>query len=232
MLHEWTASLVEEKFFFQLFVLEGAVYLWIGMDDSRFDSLGIGVPAAKGGRSGSMPSATTLIGGSGGDAGSQLLAQRLSRKFGLPLFVSLNLRDEPQLRLFAEKEALRALAEHVSPAQGTVGSRVEAPALSAAARTPAAAESGAACSPGGLSAGADHPGRGARVREVFEVHDDLAHRAAELLLEAAAAAIARSGVFVVALSGGSIPKLLAPKLLAAGGRAQLDRWRFFLADER
>jgi hypothetical protein len=228
MLHEWSAALVEEKVFFQLYVLEGVVYLWIGAEDTRFDSLGVGVPAAKGAGSKAMPSATTLLGGGGGDAGSQLLAQRLSRKFGLPVFVSLNVRDDPQVRFFAEKEALRALAEHVTPA----GEPAQTPPTSAAALTPAVAESAAAMSSGGVSAGADRPGRGARVREVFDVTDDLAQRAADLLLEAAAAAIARSGVFVVALSGGSIPKLLAPKLLAAGDRAQLDCWRFFLADER
>ena len=39
-------------------------------------------------------------------------------------------------------------------------------------------------------------------------------------------------MFVVAVSGGSIPALLAPELLAAAPRDQLSRWRLFLADER
>ena len=39
-------------------------------------------------------------------------------------------------------------------------------------------------------------------------------------------------MFVVAVSGGSIPALLAPALLAAAPRDQLSRWRLFLADER
>jgi len=234
MLHEWSACLIEERLFFQLFALEGAVYLWVGGEDARLDSLAVGVPAPQSGRAGAMPSGTTLLGGAEGEAGSQMLAQRLSRKLGRPVFISLNLRDDPQLRFFAEKEALRALTAHFAGSAPEGAAPPAAPAAAPAAPRAVAAAAGASASAkaAGASAGGDGPGRGARTREVFEVTDALAERAAEMLLEAAAAAIARSGVFVVALSGGSIPSLLAPKLLAAGARAQLDRWRFFLADER
>eukprot|EP00967_Tisochrysis_lutea_P038904 scaffold46618_cov31-Tisochrysis_lutea.AAC.2 len=239
MLHEWSAALLEERVFFQLFALDGAVYVWIGGDDSRFDSLGVGVPAAELGRSlPTMPSATMLLGGREGDAGSQLLAQRLSRRLGMPTFVSLNLREDPQLRLFAEKEVLRVLSESLTArmmATSTVPARsVPAPEVEQGQATPRAEVFTPSNGDSNLSAtfGGDGPARGSRTHEVFNVIDKLAERASELLLEAAKTAIARSGIFIVALSGGSIPKLLAPKLLAAGERAQLDCWRFFLADER
>lgn len=56
-----------------------------------------------------------------------------------------------------------------------------------------------------------------------------------MLLDAASAAVAARGQFSVALSGGSIPKLLAPSLLAAAASTSppaFSKWHIFLADER
>ena len=122
-MESWCSSLIEEKVFFQLLWLEGGAYLWIGSGDHRLDSLAVGVPASAGARGrAATPSATTLLGGHEGDAGSQRLAQRLSSKVGRPIFVSLNLRDDPQLRLFAEREAVAALTARVAAPSTTSAS--------------------------------------------------------------------------------------------------------------
>jgi len=52
------------------------------------------------------------------------------------------------------------------------------------------------------------------------------------LLHVATQAIATRGAFFVALSGGSIPSLLAQPLLARSSRANFAKWHVFLADER
>jgi hypothetical protein len=182
MLNEWSAALLDERVHFQLAVLDGGIYLWIGCDDARLDSLAVGVPAAVGGRSGGLPSATTLLGGGDGDASSQLLAQRLSCKFGRPVIVSLNLRDDPQLRIFAEREALRALAVYApsaAPAAAVAAPAAAASCACAPSALPAAPSSAAAARAGGIAGadgGADGPGRGARTREVFDDADALAAR--------------------------------------------------------
>ncbi len=64
--------------------------------------------------------------------------------------------------------------------------------------------------------------------------DDLAEAAAEELRSAAEAAIAEFGVFRVALSGGSTPRIVHERLVRAPFRRGIDwrRTRFFFGDER
>ena len=101
----------------------------------------------------------------------------------------------------------------------------------AAAAPPAAASASAPVAPAPRAAAppASAVPRG-RTYDVLESGALAGKRAAELLLEAAAAAVSARGRFVVALSGGSIPDLISPHLLAAKG--SLDTWHFVLADER
>lgn len=64
--------------------------------------------------------------------------------------------------------------------------------------------------------------------------DELSGQAAELFVEIANASIARGGIFSVALSGGSTPRVLY-SLLASDryrGRIPWDNVRFFFGDER
>ncbi len=67
--------------------------------------------------------------------------------------------------------------------------------------------------------------------QIFANINDLGRAAAELTarLSAAEASAAR-GIFTVAMSGGSLPKLIAPGLLAAN--IDWSSWRVFFADER
>lgn len=59
---------------------------------------------------------------------------------------------------------------------------------------------------------------------------DVPAKAAEAVLAASRSAIAERGTFSVAISGGSLPKLLAAGLTHA--QLPLDKWNVFLADER
>jgi len=62
----------------------------------------------------------------------------------------------------------------------------------------------------------------------------LGNAAADFVSQLSAEAIAGRGRFTVALSGGSLPKLLGPALAAGPLRAQIDwpAWHVFFADER
>jgi len=68
----------------------------------------------------------------------------------------------------------------------------------------------------------------------FATLDQLANAAAEYVSQLSAQAIAARGRFTVALSGGSLPKLLCPPLVAESLRNQVgwSSWHIFWADER
>lgn len=70
---------------------------------------------------------------------------------------------------------------------------------------------------------------------VFDTPDALSAALGAYVADAASAAVAARGAFVIALSGGSLPKLLAAALeTAAGSGAALhtEAWHVFYADER
>jgi len=69
---------------------------------------------------------------------------------------------------------------------------------------------------------------------VFSTAQALGQAAAEFVIRLAAQAVAERGRFMVALSGGSLPKLVAPSLVAEPLRSQVDwpAWHIFWADER
>lgn len=249
---EFSESFAEQDLLhFQIILLGGATYVWVGTEDGRQDALAMGVPSTIASR---PPAGTTLLGASNTDGASQAMAQRLSRKLGHPVFVSVNLGSKDadgELRFFAERQVLEALklGPKLAPAEASVEGVAALTLADAAAPTPPpaapkeaearAAKAGAPILPlrgGGnafsVAATDAAAGVGARVFEVFEDADVLGERATALLLEAAAEALAARGQFTVALSGGSIPKLLCPSLLAAKDRAGFERWHLFLADER
>ncbi|GAB4450503.1 MAG: 6-phosphogluconolactonase [Anaerolineae bacterium] len=69
---------------------------------------------------------------------------------------------------------------------------------------------------------------------IFSTVTELGQHAAQLLADAAAQAVAGRGRFVVAISGGSLPGIIAPPLLAEPLRSRLP-WpacHLFFADER
>jgi 6-phosphogluconolactonase len=195
-----------EQVFFQIMRFGEATYLWMGHAEARQDVLAYGVPGAA--NQARPASGTSLIGGQSGDSASETMAKRLAHKLGHPVFVSISIRDDVELRAWAERQALMALIKG----------------------------RGGAAPPAGLadvSDGAAAAPAGARTYEVFEEGDSkLGETTAAMLLSAAREAIAARGKFVLALSGGSIPKLLAPTLLAAAKDARFDAWHVFLADER
>ena len=223
---------------FQLIQLGQSSYVWIGTQECRQDSLAMGVPSAFG-----PPAAgTTLLGGgSAYDGVSQTMAQRLARKLGHPVFVSMNLRDDAELRFFAERHVLAALTGKRPAATTSAGAAAQTlplplpPKPASSAASSACAASAPTSSGTTAAVGADAGrGHGARVFDVFDSAETLGAAGGAGLLEAAREAIAARGVFLVALSGGSVPKLLSPSLLAAAASssARFDCWHFFMADER
>ena len=234
-----------EEVVFQIIQLPGATYLWIGTPEARQENLAMGVPSAS--ARGPPAAGTTLLGGglTSNEGVSQIIAQRLARKLGKPVFVSFNLRDEAELRLFAERHALEGLKRVGASAPKEVGVGV-----ASAAVTPAAVDSmststvstsipaasiGDAIPPAATPAAAQQvsdTGVGARSFDVFDTPASLGDAAAAILLGAASQAITARGFFCVALSGGSIPSLLCPALLAAAETARFELWHIFLADER
>ncbi|KAF2254822.1 6-phosphogluconolactonase [Trematosphaeria pertusa] len=65
--------------------------------------------------------------------------------------------------------------------------------------------------------------------------DELAQSLRVFVLDAQNSALSRHQVFRVALSGGSLPKVLGKALLQetnGGGKVQFDKWEIFYADER
>jgi 6-phosphogluconolactonase len=67
----------------------------------------------------------------------------------------------------------------------------------------------------------------------FQGTDELAASLRKYVLDAQNSALERHNVFRVAVSGGSLPKVLAKALLGDGdGKPQFDKWEIFFADER
>ena len=220
-INEWSEKFNgDEPVLFQLIAVGTSTHVWIGTSDASYGNLALSMPAT---REGSMPTGTTLI-GSHADPGAQRMAQRLTKRLGKPIFLSLNVRDDPELRQFVEASVLKALRP---PPQA------EPPPQAALHKEASVAASAAEASGGGVAgSGGVEPGTCARVVEVFETQELLQERAAALVLAAAAAAIAQRGHFSIALSGGSIPKILSPPLLAAAKEAQFAHWHVLMADER
>jgi 6-phosphogluconolactonase len=66
----------------------------------------------------------------------------------------------------------------------------------------------------------------------FPGNDALSARVGSMVAELCAASAARKGPFLVALSGGSLPQLLAQGLLAHADKIDFSQWHVFFADER
>ena len=72
------------------------------------------------------------------------------------------------------------------------------------------------------------------ILEIFSTQQELGEAAARYVSQVSARAVSRNGRFTVALSGGSLPKLLGPPLVAQSlqSRISWSAWHVFWADER
>ena len=232
--HSWADNFMEaDQLFFQLISMVDSLYVWVGAEDARLDSLALGVPAPRSSGSHRLPTGTTLL-STGADSGSQQFAQRLTKKLGHPVFVSLNIKDDMQLRLYAEKKVVEAISrlhkQSDAPATSALPS-VEELAIGAPV-VPLVVSAQLSTVVSSVIGTETEESRGARTRAVFKSQDELSSSACQLLLEAASAAISQRGGFSIALSGGSIPALLSPGLLVGKPVADFSRWHVFMADER
>lgn len=222
VLQAWSEKFLDsETVFFQIISLGQATYVWIGNEEAKLDSLAMGVPSPHG-----PTGVGTVLLGSGADSASKAMAQRLSKKLGHPVFVAMTLRDDSDLRFFAQRRVIETLQGQApppaAPKPAAAASKAE-PSASAAAGTQASGSSAMTTNDAGV---------GTRVHEVFESGEKLGAASARIVVEAAQEAVRARGRFSIALSGGSIPKLLGPALLAARAAARFDAWHVFLADER
>mmetsp|Transcript_87593 Transcript_87593/g.203739 ORF Transcript_87593/g.203739 Transcript_87593/m.203739 type:complete len:204 (+) Transcript_87593:99-710(+) len=91
---------------FHVTLLEGSLFLWVGGPQLGLDDFQVATPT----KFDPMPCVATLRGEVDGPGGS--LAQKLSRRFGMLVFLSFNLENaEPELMLFIQREATRFLSE-------------------------------------------------------------------------------------------------------------------------
>lgn len=205
-----------ERVYFQIMRFGEATYLWIGSGEARQDVLAYGVPGVQG--SAHPATGRSLIGGQGGDMASETMSKRLAQKLGHPVFVSISLKDDAELRGWAERQALAALVKGRGAGANTAPTEISDITVDAASASASIASSAGGSNPlpslmanasaAGAAAAAGR-GVGARTYEVFESTDKLGEAATALLLASARESIAARGKFVIALSGGSIPKIRA-----------------------
>ena len=227
-LKTWTASWdqsPDDILNFSLLTFKNAVLISINDQNNVLDSLALAVAnqGSSGNHINTAPPATELLSKANTDANSQRLAQKIAQKTGFPTFVAFNLvKNDQHLRLFAEKEALAAVLKLFPTDQSHT-------------TVPSIHTSKVALPIEGDSWRFKHKpeaGRGERKHEVFDSITRLGERASEELVAVASHAITERGYFSVALSGGSIPAILSPALIAAADIAHFERWHVFLADER
>ncbi|RLN72096.1 hypothetical protein BBJ28_00021175 [Nothophytophthora sp. Chile5] len=76
------------------------------------------------------------------------------------------------------------------------------------------------------------PDSGKMVLRVSPTPDDVGAAVGELIFALSKQAIAANGRFTVALSGGSLPKILNKGLAAIKGDVDFSKWLVYFADER
>ncbi|CAJ1379383.1 unnamed protein product [Effrenium voratum] len=94
---------------FHVVRLQGSVLMWVGSQLKGLEDLQVATPT----RFDPMPTVASLRGETEGN-GSQL-AQKLSRRFQVPVFLSFNLEAEPEAMLAVQKESTRLLSEILGP---------------------------------------------------------------------------------------------------------------------
>merc|ERR1712224_569777 len=88
---------------FHIIDLDGSFFLWIGDTSLSFEDLQVACPT----RYDTMSPVTTLCGEL--DGPGTTLAQMLSKRFKVPVFLSYNLGADGDLMIWAQKEAIRHL---------------------------------------------------------------------------------------------------------------------------
>mmetsp|Transcript_35762 Transcript_35762/g.111624 ORF Transcript_35762/g.111624 Transcript_35762/m.111624 type:complete len:107 (+) Transcript_35762:207-527(+) len=98
-------------------MLEGSVFVWIGSTRLGLNDFHVATPTPYD----PLPCVATLRGDVDGPGGG--LAQKLSRRFGMLVFLSFNLDGaEPEVGLFAQKELTRILTELLADKGGSANS--------------------------------------------------------------------------------------------------------------
>merc|ERR1712137_139330 len=98
--HNFSAKAPDRIVNFQITLLDGSAFIWIGSSVNGLEDLQVSIPTKY---DQTLPSVATLRGDSEGPGAS--LAAKLSKKFKMLVFMSFNIADaESDLMLFVQKE--------------------------------------------------------------------------------------------------------------------------------
>mmetsp|Transcript_11683 Transcript_11683/g.26532 ORF Transcript_11683/g.26532 Transcript_11683/m.26532 type:complete len:159 (-) Transcript_11683:53-529(-) len=104
--YKFGAKFVNQTVLFHVVMLEGSAFVWVGTSRLGLNDLQVATPTPYD----PLPSVATLRGDMEGPGAG--IAQKLSRRFGILVFLSFNLdSSQPELVLFTQKELGAALAE-------------------------------------------------------------------------------------------------------------------------
>jgi hypothetical protein len=105
--YQKTIQFLEDNIHFQVIRLTGSLFVWIGQTD-QLSALSLIMPPYH-----TLPAqATTILGQTLDDYTGQL-GRRLAIKFKMPFYVATDLSDNPELRLFTERQLFTWLKEEV-----------------------------------------------------------------------------------------------------------------------
>uniref|UniRef100_A0A7S1AC38 Uncharacterized protein n=1 Tax=Noctiluca scintillans TaxID=2966 RepID=A0A7S1AC38_NOCSC len=95
---------------FHVMVLEKSAFLWIGTEGLGLEDLNMAVPTPYD----EQPSVIEIMGGSAGFGAS--MSQKLSKRFGILLYVSVNVMiDSSDMEMFIQKETITLLTKILCP---------------------------------------------------------------------------------------------------------------------
>mmetsp|Transcript_58292 Transcript_58292/g.162499 ORF Transcript_58292/g.162499 Transcript_58292/m.162499 type:complete len:145 (-) Transcript_58292:19-453(-) len=122
--HSFAERFGNQRVFFHATMLQGSAFLWVGDQKLGLEDIHASVPT----KYDTFPSVATLKGDVDG-AGANL-AQKLSKRFGMLVFLSFNLPPaEPELVLFVQKELTQFLRKfQAKPAQSPCAAGADAAA--------------------------------------------------------------------------------------------------------
>eukprot|EP00927_Polykrikos_kofoidii_P060927 TRINITY_DN55824_c0_g1_i1.p1 TRINITY_DN55824_c0_g1~~TRINITY_DN55824_c0_g1_i1.p1 ORF type:complete len:193 (+),score=34.31 TRINITY_DN55824_c0_g1_i1:74-652(+) len=143
--HKSLAKFMDQGVFFHTTLFDGSVFLWVGDQRLGLDDLQVSTPT----KYDPLPCVATLRGDADGIGSS--LAQKLSKRFGMMVYLSYNLAgSSPEIGLFVQKEAQRILGVLLG-VDKKVGNSVSSPADTNAPVVVPSTAGAAAISPEGTS---------------------------------------------------------------------------------
>uniref|UniRef100_A0A6B2LRZ0 Proteasome assembly chaperone 4 n=1 Tax=Arcella intermedia TaxID=1963864 RepID=A0A6B2LRZ0_9EUKA len=104
---QWKEGFMEMVVLFQVFLLKDSYYIWVGNESVRMNNLDVALQTPYD----TIPAVTSLIGNSTEGYGKSI-SQKLVKKFGKVVFLSLNIDHKiPHLPEWCEKKLIQKLSQ-------------------------------------------------------------------------------------------------------------------------